>query len=46
VPVDFDGIATVAELALTSLPPAVLLAAGEARQELEALARAPQGPPG
>lgn len=41
VPVDFDGIADFAQLALTSLPPAVLQADPEARPVLEELAAAP-----
>ena len=39
VPVDFDGIADFAELALDALPPAVLQQSHEARRALEALAR-------
>lgn len=38
VPVDFDGIADFAELALDALPPAVLQQSYEARHALEALA--------
>lgn len=38
VPVDFEGIGDFAELALSALPPAVLGASQETRQELEALA--------
>lgn len=38
VPVDFDGIADFAELALDALPPAVLQASLEARHALESLA--------
>jgi len=49
VPVDFDGIADFAQLALACLPPAVLQADPEARPVLEALAQAaagsPSGPP-
>lgn len=44
VPVDFDGIADFAQLALASLPPAVLQAATEARPVLEELARLAPGP--
>ncbi len=43
VPAEFDGIADFAELALASLPPAVLLADPEARPALLELARAPAG---
>lgn len=45
VPVEFDGIADFAELALGSLPPAVLQQSHEVRHELEALARLPAPPP-
>jgi hypothetical protein len=45
VPVDFDGIADFAQLALTCLPPAVLLADPEARPVLEELAQAPMASP-
>ena len=41
VPADFDGIADFAQLALASLPPAVLQADPDARPVLEALAAAP-----
>jgi hypothetical protein len=41
VPIDFDGIADFAQLALVSLPPAVLQADPEARPVLEELARVP-----
>ena len=41
VPIDFDGIADFAELALASLPPSVLQADPDARPVLEALAAAP-----
>jgi hypothetical protein len=40
VPIDFDGIADLAALALACLPPAVLQADPEARPALEARARA------
>ena len=47
VPVDFDGIADFAELALDALPPAVLQQSYEARHALESLAHleAPLAPP-
>ncbi len=44
VPADFDGIADFAELALSALPPAVLGASQETRQELEELAHAGERP--
>jgi hypothetical protein len=49
VPIDFDGIADFAQLALACLPPAALQADPEARPVLEELASAPpvstDGPP-
>ncbi len=44
VPIDLEGIGDFAQLALHSLPPAVLQSAGDARAELEFLAQVPPGP--